>query len=679
MDMSHTVFSTSGVDVLPSLKKNTSNNCDVVELQLGVCQSQGTSMCESLIREKNIVINDLETEIVKLKEENIVLDMAERIQIELNQNTHGNMHRLDTNELGKGLGIMKKMLKLAYDELCDSIHRRKIQIVEKDQNMNLLGMQFAEAKMAYKSEIVTLKMKLDMCYQEMAAERSRNGQLCSEIAMLKKALDENTKKLCIELRDLGSLMAKNEFLEERLIESKHMECLLQKIKQQKADLRCEIIVLRRENDKLKEENESKLESETVPKEQVVRKEHAELENQRYDSRRLMTELKQLKTTISHQDSMLRCQKRQIDELKRDNSKLQERISEVTMLEKSAIERNAKLRKKLANKEVTNELNQDELWCDLQRPRRSHSCDFLHNTLYDTFGVLYFASYGLNRKGRNKNSYDCCKNIVYHLPTTRGLCWVFHDKTMWQNTTSVMKQFTITFQMSQNSWYSSSYMKSHPGVDVYLKENTDNMVQLINELENPIRLSDKKGVRLRMHKEVSVQYCNCHPLFAEMIPLDFNFFKDFSMIINGTEVCTLSQYDDCARRYVDLAQPRFWDEPVPIDLAGYDDLLKCRKHERNSRSKQELIKQQSRDDCMRWGKFARSESGYHMNSLKTALAAGSTYASRCLPGNVTKNGLSTTNLIAHIHGETVTARRYGRSRKVILLHDNARPHVAISTQ
>uniref|UniRef100_A0A1I7XNR2 Ricin B-type lectin domain-containing protein n=1 Tax=Heterorhabditis bacteriophora TaxID=37862 RepID=A0A1I7XNR2_HETBA len=77
--------------------------------------------------------------------------------------------------------------------------------------------------------------------------------------------------------------------------------------------------------------------------------------------------------------------------------------------------------------------------------------------------------------------------------------------------------------------------------------------------------------------------------------------------------------------------------------------------------------------MRWGKFANSESGYHLNSSNTALAAGSTHATRCLPGNANKNVLwkiTTDNekwimydnpKHAYIHGKTPDSQQHQRKK------------------
>ncbi|PIO63537.1 hypothetical protein TELCIR_14862 [Teladorsagia circumcincta] len=126
--------------------------------------------------------------------------------------------------------------------------------------------------------------------------------------------------------------------------------------------------------------------------------------------------------------------------------------------------------------------------------RNHSINQME---YMCQSVINSCSY----QGVNIQAYDCCRNVLYRIPTTKGLCWMFYDRSMTQNSSSSSKQFSITFQMTRNSWYSEQTTPVHPGVDVYLKKNANDMIDVINRLENPMRLFDKKGIRLRMHKEV----------------------------------------------------------------------------------------------------------------------------------------------------------------------------------
>ncbi|KHJ83925.1 hypothetical protein OESDEN_16368 [Oesophagostomum dentatum] len=229
--------------------------------------------------------------------------------------------------------------------------------------------------------------------------------------------------------------------------------------------------------------------------------------------------------------------------------------------------------------------------------------------YTCQNVISSCSY----QGVTIQAYECCKNVLYHVPTTNGLCWVFHDRSMTQNSSSANKQFSITFQMSRNSWYTQT-TPVHPGLDIFLRENADDVVALANELENPMRLVDKKGIRLKMHKEkkadtrrghcgqtlgeavsadekafrnnqtnllmctimVSIQYCQCHPLLAEMIPYDVQKFRDFSVRVNSTQVCTIEQYEGCTRAYLDTARPSAWTDPIPVSLLGAEELRNCRR-------------------------------------------------------------------------------------------------------
>uniref|UniRef100_A0A0K0D0S8 Helitron_like_N domain-containing protein n=1 Tax=Angiostrongylus cantonensis TaxID=6313 RepID=A0A0K0D0S8_ANGCA len=210
--------------------------------------------------------------------------------------------------------------------------------------------------------------------------------------------------------------------------------------------------------------------------------------------------------------------------------------------------------------------------------------------------------------RNIQAYECCKNVIHKVATTNGLCWVFYDRYMSQDSSQPMQQFSLTLQMSRNSWYSQQTTPIHPGIDIYLKENVNDVMTIVNQLENPIRLLDKKGIHMKIHKEKRVdlrrKLCGsslseaelvdknalarnatnilmCVIMVREYCPYDHTriskiFLRDFSLRVNSTQVCTLDQYETCARPYVHMARPSSWLEPVPKDMLGAADISYCRR-------------------------------------------------------------------------------------------------------
>uniref|UniRef100_A0AC34QPG5 Uncharacterized protein n=1 Tax=Panagrolaimus sp. JU765 TaxID=591449 RepID=A0AC34QPG5_9BILA len=75
---------------------------------------------------------------------------------------------------------------------------------------------------------------------------------------------------------------------------------------------------------------------------------------------------------------------------------------------------------------------------------------------------------------------------------------------------------IVFRMTRNSFYSNDNMTTHPGIDVYLMNNSMEATRLATELGKPITLKDKKGVRiapsprcrLKLPKEFPHALSNC---------------------------------------------------------------------------------------------------------------------------------------------------------------------------
>ncbi|ULU09259.1 hypothetical protein L3Y34_013988 [Caenorhabditis briggsae] len=239
---------------------------------------------------------------------------------------------------------------------------------------------------------------------------------------------------------------------------------------------------------------------------------------------------------------------------------------------------------------------------------------IQNMQYQCQSVINSCSY----QGIQLSSFDCCRNLLSLIPSVNGLCWVWRDSTMWQNSTGINRQFSITFQMTRNSWF-STFVPTHPGVDVYLREDGSDVMRMATELENPIRLQDKRGVRLQMRKTkkadirrtscgyalgdarrsdvhafknnhtnylmcnmmVAMRYCNCHPLMAELLHYDPSSFRDFLLRVSQTNVCSVDAYDNCARRYIDLTRVENWDEDIPKDLPGYEDAKRCRNDNQRS--------------------------------------------------------------------------------------------------
>ncbi|KAF8368272.1 del-3 [Pristionchus pacificus] len=223
-------------------------------------------------------------------------------------------------------------------------------------------------------------------------------------------------------------------------------------------------------------------------------------------------------------------------------------------------------------------------------------------------------------GNSMAAYQCCQAVSLFVPTMNGLCWTYFDSTLLATSNTTLPQFIITFTISRNSWYSTD-TPTHPGIDIYLRESADDVIRLASDLDTPpmVTIRDKQGVRLRVKKQnridsrrfecgmsadaamnadnnarinnranmlmcvlsAAMTACNCHPLLAEMMNYNTNttntIATTFSNRVNSTTVCTLDQYDQCARRYVETARSQNKDDPLPSDLTALNELQSCRSN------------------------------------------------------------------------------------------------------
>ena len=223
-----------------------------------------------------------------------------------------------------------------------------------------------------------------------------------------------------------------------------------------------------------------------------------------------------------------------------------------------------------------------------------------------------------------SSFDCCQFIRPYVGTLRGICWVFDNDKLIQSDIDMNDGLTITFRITVNSFYSGSNSTVHPGIDIYLMNNTMEASRIFSELQNPVTLANKKATRIAFSKEYRsdltrincgvywgqaepvdreasrtsstlptcliqqiINYCGCAPVFTSFMSLDTNRYSQLMQQLNQTAACSVSTYESCAKRFLFYATPENWDNPIRISepTQVQESVNQCR---RNSHTPCQLI-------------------------------------------------------------------------------------------
>uniref|UniRef100_A0A914QM45 Uncharacterized protein n=1 Tax=Panagrolaimus davidi TaxID=227884 RepID=A0A914QM45_9BILA len=200
-------------------------------------------------------------------------------------------------------------------------------------------------------------------------------------------------------------------------------------------------------------------------------------------------------------------------------------------------------------------------------------------------------------GQTISSYECCQFVQLYSGTLKGICWIFDNPAMSQQDYDLSKGFQITFQVTRNSFYNSENVTVHPGIDIYLMNNSMDSTRFATEMASPITIKDKENVRAKIKKQytsnlqlshcgsspsnaaeidrqksqsstslslclltAAASECGCFPLWASFIPLNSQRYLTLSQQINQTTACSVTTYESCARKYMEYSQSNRWKEP-----------------------------------------------------------------------------------------------------------------------
>ncbi|KAI1713899.1 amiloride-sensitive sodium channel domain-containing protein [Ditylenchus destructor] len=216
------------------------------------------------------------------------------------------------------------------------------------------------------------------------------------------------------------------------------------------------------------------------------------------------------------------------------------------------------------------------------------------------------------QGQTMSGFECCSNVE-PLATLNGMCWIFNNESVQENSIDYPQGIQITFQIPKNSFI-SNYQSSHPGLEVYLlSPEIRDRVRWATELERAFHLQDKKSVSVLLQQEIIsdlkrpkdcgnspgdalasdkavpnstyvpclidaiVSQCSCVPLVVVLWVLQGAIESTFLRRFNVSSICTVNEYSRCAQKYMEYARPKLWYYSTP---SSYEPLKssveKCRR-------------------------------------------------------------------------------------------------------
>ncbi|KAI6178159.1 hypothetical protein M3Y98_00470700 [Aphelenchoides besseyi] len=221
--------------------------------------------------------------------------------------------------------------------------------------------------------------------------------------------------------------------------------------------------------------------------------------------------------------------------------------------------------------------------------------------------------GCTVQGIQIGAFECCStHIQSYVSSLNGLCWIFNATNLSQRSYSVYQGLRLDFRISRNHFEPFA----HPGIDIYIQPSHYNALRMSTEIENgnKFRLQNRMGTSLSLTKRISshldrssdcgytiadaneadqsintnsgwigclvkstILRCKCVPLNVVNWVYRGDFNGQIISELNATSICTVNEYDRCARYYMDFSRPQHWNIKIPSGRKQLtDDVEECKR-------------------------------------------------------------------------------------------------------